>query len=50
MLKVKNNLLAIVLILTTLSPGVSISRPVLEEISYIVGQRMQEDSEVSGLG
>ena len=48
MLKVKNNLLGIVLILTTLGPGVSVSRAVLEEITYIMGQRMHEDSEVSG--
>jgi hypothetical protein len=46
MFKVKNNLLAIVLILTTLRPGLSISRAVVEEACYIIGQRMHEDNEV----
>lgn len=47
MLKVKNNMLAIVLVATTTRPGVALSRVVLEEACYIVGQRMEETEEVS---
>ena len=37
-LKIKNNLLAITLVLTSLPGSVKISKPVVEQVGYVIGQ------------
>lgn len=37
-LKIKNNLLTITLILTTLPASVKVSRAVVEQVGYVIGQ------------
>jgi hypothetical protein len=50
-LKIKNNLLAITLVLTSLPGSVKISKPVVEQVGYVIGQYLGagvERPEVSG--
>jgi hypothetical protein len=37
-LKIKNNLLAMTLVLTSLPGSVKISAPVIEQVGYVIGQ------------
>lgn len=37
-LKIKNNLLAITLVLTSLPGGIKVSKAVIEQVAYVVGQ------------
>ncbi|EJD52751.1 ARM repeat-containing protein [Auricularia subglabra TFB-10046 SS5] len=46
-LKTKNNMLAAVLILTTVPIGVKLSNAVLEQCCFLISQRMAEISEIS---
>ena len=45
--KIKNNMLACVLVLTTLPASVQISRPVVEQVCYSIGQHLGDTGEVS---
>ncbi|ORX36130.1 armadillo-type protein [Kockovaella imperatae] len=49
-IKIKNNLLAMTLILTSLPPSLSVSRVVIESICYTIGQYLGSASERAELG
>ena len=44
-IKIKNNLLAITLVLTTLPPSVRVSKVVIEQIGYTIGQYLGSTAE-----
>lgn len=49
MLKIKNNMLTAVLVITTLPPSVPLSLELVEQICYTVGRAAAEMNEVSKL-
>jgi hypothetical protein len=48
--KIKNNLLAITLVLTSLPPSLKVSKVVVEEICYAIGQNLSTSNERPELG